>query len=94
MNNPLDADTLRAIKDFGDLLNNTGGNPPAELLEDFQNNERLFATNIVRYLLATAVDSQVNLILRLQKEGLLRTKEQAKRDADYSWVANPDRMGR
>lgn len=93
MNKPLDADTLRVIKDFGDLLNNTGGNPPAELLEDFQNSERLFATNIVRYLLAAAVNSQVNLILRLQKEGLLRTKEQAKRDADNAWVANPDRMG-
>ena len=67
----LDDKTLKVIEEFGELFNNTGGNPPAELLEDLENDERMFSTNIVRYLLAVAVQSQVTLILRLKAEGLL-----------------------
>lgn len=90
---PLEDNVLNAIEKYGELLNNTGGNPPAELLEDLRDDERMFSTNIVRYLLAMAVKSQVTLILRLQAEGLLITKEQLETYRAASWAANPDRMG-
>ena len=72
MSNPLDEETLAILNNYGSLFNNTGGNPPAELLEDIYNNKNLFATNIVRGLLAMAVLAQVTLIKTLIREGLLR----------------------
>ena len=72
MNKPLDEETLAILNNYGSLLNNTGGNDPAELLEDFYNHENMFATNIVRYLLAMAVLAQVTLIKTLIREGLLQ----------------------
>ena len=72
MSKPLDEETLAILNNYGSLLNNTGGNPPVELLEDFYNDEHMFATNIVRYLLATAVLAQVTLIKTLIREELLQ----------------------
>ena len=72
MNEPLDEETLAILNNYGSLLNNTGGNPPAELLEDFYHHENMFATNIVRYVLAMAVYAQVALIKTLIREELLQ----------------------
>ena len=72
MSKPLDEETLAILNNYGSLFNNTGGNDPAELLEDFYHHENLFATNIVRYLLAMAVYAQVALIKTLIREGLLQ----------------------
>ena len=72
MSKPLDEETLAILNNYGSLLNSTGGNDPAELLLDFYNDEHMFATNIVRYLLAMAVYAQVTLIKTLIREGLLQ----------------------
>ena len=48
MAKPLDHDTLAVIEEYHHLFNNTGGNPPVELLEDLRDNERMVGTNIVR----------------------------------------------
>ena len=72
MSKPLDEETLAILNKYGTLLNNTGGNDPAELLLDFYHDENLFATNIVRYLWAMAVDAQVYLIKTLIRERLLQ----------------------
>ena len=73
MSKPLDEETLAILNNYGSLLNNTGGNDPAELLLDFFNHDKnMFATNIVRYVLAMAVFAQVALIKTLIREGLLR----------------------
>ena len=93
MAEPLDDETLKAIETYGKFLNNTGGNPPAELLENLRDDERMFTTNVVRYLLAFAVKAQVSLIITLQKEGVLLTQEQLALYKDASWAASPDRMG-
>lgn len=66
MSEPLDPEIVKAIETYGKFLNNTGGNPPAELLEDLRDDTRMFSTNIVRYLLAFAVKAQVDLIRTLQ----------------------------
>ena len=88
----LDPEIVKAIDTYGKFLNNTGGNPPTELLENLRDNERMAATNIVRYVLAVAVQSQLTLILRLQAEGVLLTQEQLALYKDASWAANQDRM--
>ena len=72
MNKQLDEETLAILNNYGSLLNNTGGNDPAELLLDFYNDENLLATNIVRYLMAMAVLAQVILIKTLIREELLQ----------------------
>lgn len=60
-----------ALEKYGHLLNNTGGNDPAELIERLKDG-KLFSTNVVVYLMATEVRSQLNLLRRLHKEGLLK----------------------
>jgi hypothetical protein len=61
---------------YADLLRNTGGNDPVELMTcmrsraDGQPN-RLASTNIVRFTLAVAVDSQVELLAMLEEKGFL-----------------------
>jgi len=64
---------LGIVVKYGHLLNNTGGNPPAELLDDLSNpgEKNMARTNLPRFVLAAAVQSQVILIARLQAEGLL-----------------------
>lgn len=59
------------VKRFGSLFNNTGGNDPLDLLNDFQkpSPNNLMRTNIVRFTLAMAVKAQVGLIATLQEEG-------------------------
>lgn len=62
---------------FGHLLTNTGGNDPVDLLQDMQRPgtdarpNRLASTNVVRFTLAVGVQSQVWLLQRLEREGLL-----------------------
>lgn len=58
------------IQSYEHLFNNTGGNDPAELLNDLKGpgGGRMMQTNIVRYLLAFAVMSQVTLLRSLRRE--------------------------
>ena len=72
MSKQLDEETLAILNNYGSLLNNTGGNDPAELLLDFYNHEHMFSTNIVRYLLAIGINAQVYLIKTLIREELLQ----------------------
>ncbi len=61
------------LEKYGHLLNNTGGNPPAELINELQGQKgaRLMQVNIVRYLLAFGVSTQVSLLHDLLKQDLL-----------------------
>ena len=65
------------VKEFGPALNNTGGNEPLDLLNDFLNPgtdtrpNRMMVTNVVRFTLASMVFSQVSLLGQLRKEGHL-----------------------
>lgn len=67
------------VEQYGRLFNNTGGNDPLGLLNDLQNPgtddrpNRLASVNVVRFTLAVAVQTQVNLLHRLVEEGLLTT---------------------
>lgn len=62
---------------YGKLLTNTGGNDPLDLLQDLQWPGRdgrpnyIAATNVVRFTLAVAVQAQVNLLGRLEQQGML-----------------------
>lgn len=67
----MDMDTDEIIAAYGHLLTNTGGNDPAELLDDLAKDRRMASTNVVRFTLAVAVQSQVDLLKRLHREGLL-----------------------
>lgn len=54
------------------LLTNTGGNSPRELMNDLgKPNSNMMATNIVRFVLAVSVQGQVELLIRLEAEGVL-----------------------
>lgn len=63
------------IDRYGERLTNTGGNPPAELLNDLQNPgsderpNRLLTTNVVRYLMAFGIAAQLSLLAELTKNG-------------------------
>lgn len=57
---------------FGEQLVNTGGNDPLELMQDLVSDKRMMSTNVVRFLLATAVESQIGLLRRLEQAGWLR----------------------
>lgn len=59
------------IARYGDLLVNTGGNDPAELLHRLDTEKHLAATNVVVFTLATAVRSQLRLLANLRQAGLL-----------------------
>lgn len=58
------------VAEFAEQLQNTGGNDP---LEDLANpaNDRFAVTNVVRFTLAVAVDSQVALLRALRNRGTL-----------------------
>ena len=62
---------------FGSLLNNTGGNDPLDLLNDFLRRgtedrpNRLMTTNVVRWSLAMGVYCQVILLRDLVDKGFL-----------------------
>lgn len=58
------------VEEHGEQLVNTGGNDPLELLDDLQGGDKnMMRTNIVRYVLAEAVSSQVSLLRRLEPKG-------------------------
>jgi hypothetical protein len=60
---------------YGDLLNNTGGNDPLDLLNDLQRPgtderpNRLMSVNVVRFSLALGVSCQVSLLRTLIEKG-------------------------
>jgi hypothetical protein len=60
------------VAKYGHLLGNTGGNDPLDLLKRLRTENRLMTTNIVVYLLAVAVESQINLLKRLHDRGMIR----------------------
>ena len=62
---------VRVVEKYGHLLNNTGGNDPIDLLRDLNTNDRLLTVNMPVAILAIAVQSQLGLLIRLEKEGLL-----------------------
>ncbi len=70
-------DQLKIIEAYRDHLFNTGGNDPADLLNDMQRPStperanHMASTNIVRFTLAVGVQSQVALLRRLEREGIL-----------------------
>lgn len=72
----------RIVALYGHLFTNTGGNDPCDLLNDMQRpstDERpnyMASTNIVRFILAVGVQSQVALLAHLEREGWLDTKAQ------------------
>lgn len=51
---------------YGDLLVNTGGNDPLELVADLDLDKNMMTTNVVRFVLAVGVQSQ---LLVLSKTG-------------------------
>lgn len=63
---------------YGDLLTNTGGNEPADLLQRMQtpgkepNGNRLASTNIVVFTLAVGIASQLSLLRSLERAGLIQ----------------------
>ncbi|TKR27162.1 hypothetical protein FA014_02045 [Cellulomonas hominis] len=61
------------VAELGEQLQNTGGSDPLDLLEDLANpaNDRFAVTNVVRFTLAVAVDSQVALLRALRNRGVL-----------------------
>lgn len=61
------------IARYGELLVNTGGNDPAELLHRLDTEKYLAATNGPLFVLATAVRSQLQLLARLHQANLLPT---------------------
>lgn len=62
---------------YGQLLTNTGGNDPLDLLQDLQRPgtddqpNRLMTTNVVRFLLAASINAQLSLLARLERDGLV-----------------------
>jgi len=59
------------MEPYRDLINNTGGNPVEDLMNDLRNNRRLLHSNVVRWSLAMAVSGQVNLLYALHEGGHL-----------------------
>lgn len=66
-----DETTVHIVEKYGHLLNNTGGNDPIDLLRRLATNENLMTVNLPVAVLAIAVLSQIRLLARLEKEGLL-----------------------
>jgi len=68
---------FKVVDHYGSKLNNTGGNDPLDLLNDYLNPgtndrpNRLMTTNIVRFTLASMVWSQVQLLQLLLADGTL-----------------------
>ena len=64
------------VKKYGDLLNNTGGNDPLDLLNDFQSatGGRMINTNLPRWSLAMGVYCQVHLLECLERHGLIQKR--------------------
>jgi len=58
------------MRKYKHMINNTGGNPIEELINDDGTNSNVF-NNAPRALICVAVKSQVALLERLHKEGVL-----------------------
>jgi hypothetical protein len=60
-------------REFSEFLENTGGNDPVELMNDLGDpkNKSMASTNIVRFLLATSVQAQATLLMRLRRKELI-----------------------
>lgn len=73
---PLSDNHVAILEAYGEHLANTGGNEPAELLLDMQpfkdgRPNHLMQTNIVRFVLAVGIESQVLLLARLIRSGII-----------------------
>lgn len=64
------------IVPYLDLLNNTGGNKPEDLLRRLDTEEHLMQTNVVVAVLASMCEAQVGLLRRLHEEGLLLPRKE------------------
>ncbi len=73
-----DSEKHEILTTYSRFINNTGGNSPLELLNSLEHDESMFATNIVRYMLAFAVQAQLHLLMDLRRAGMLIDPEQAK----------------
>lgn len=68
------------VEKYEGLLVNTGGNDALDLLNDMQRPgtdtrpNRLMSTNVVRFTLAVAVQSQVQLLHLMDEKGMLTTE--------------------
>lgn len=56
------------MEPYRNLINNTGGNPIEELMNDTTTNGQ---NNVIRAALIIAVDSQITLLFQLKKKGFL-----------------------
>ena len=59
------------VKEYGHLLNHTGGNEPIALAERLQKEPRLSFTNLPVYTMAVAMESQFSLLEALDDLGRL-----------------------
>lgn len=68
---------LEIIERYGDMLHNTGGNDPRDLLQRYQRPDtpgrpnRLASTNVVVFTLAVGVAGQIALLSNLERKGRL-----------------------
>lgn len=78
------AQVLDIIDTFEDVIFETGGSDPRDLLNDYYrpSPNNLMKTNIVRLTLAVAVAAQAHLLLRLVQRSLIEEPDvQGKRSA-------------
>lgn len=59
------------LEPFRELVNNTGGNPIEELMNDHTTN---MGNNMIRAVLIACVESQMSLLSALDEKGLLVRK--------------------
>jgi hypothetical protein len=60
-----------SLEHFREFIVNTGGNPVEELIRDLDRDKNMMRTNVVRFVLAVAVQSQVALLRKLELDGKL-----------------------
>jgi hypothetical protein len=67
------------MEPYRELINNTGGNPIEELLNDRHTTAQV---NLIRAALIVAVTSQVHLLTTLHNQGMLTTLVNPSHDSD------------
>lgn len=60
------------VKPYFHLFNNTGGNDVEDLWKRYHTEKNMAFSNIVLFTMCASVESQINLIMRLKREGLLK----------------------
>lgn len=60
------------VEKYGHMLVNTGGNDPLALVHRLDTERNLMSTNVVVFVLATAVLSQIHLLQRMHEAGVLK----------------------